>query len=261
MKYLVSVLKVLFILLFIAYPGGLYAQMSIGSGTKPAEAALLQLKDKESTPGTAGATATTGGLLLPRVELTALGTFLDASLSADKKKDHTGLLVYNVKVNPSLQLEKGIYQWNGTEWEMLKKITKKEGASIKKEIYQSGSPLDSRTVSLGIFEFRISSGWYPQLRLAPGHTNSQTYYWHINKYWALENVDGKNWAESGYSFKLMSASLNSTSPWTDCGTQMKDHERDEIWLADVPNASIYHVQFLTLFAGGLKTYVIIVQKY
>ncbi len=100
------------------------AQVTIGSSAQPNRAALLDIKDKE-TPGINNETATTGGLLLPRVLLvnsTTLEPFIpltdadwvNASTSKIKEK-HVGLQVYNLST--SNDFVQGVYVWNGTTWE------------------------------------------------------------------------------------------------------------------------------------------------
>ncbi|MDR1937114.1 MAG: hypothetical protein LBQ73_01275, partial [Tannerellaceae bacterium] len=100
MMYFYSALKtllaLLIVLLFFNFKSN--AQVTIGLGNSPEEAALLQLKDQQPLPGSKGATATTGGLLLPRVELNGTDDFtLIPTITREQEKDHTGLLVYNVK--------------------------------------------------------------------------------------------------------------------------------------------------------------------
>ena len=100
------------------------AQVTIGSSAQPNRAALLDIKDKE-TPGIHNETATTGGLLLPRVLLVNSATlepfialtdadWMNAGTSKIKEK-HVGLQVYNLST--SNDFIQGVYVWNGTTWE------------------------------------------------------------------------------------------------------------------------------------------------
>ena len=100
------------------------AQVTIGSSAQPNRAALLDIKDKE-TPGINNETATTGGLLLPRVLLvnsTTLEPFIaltdtnwiNASTSK-VKENHVGLQVYNLSTSNGFV--RGIYVWNGANWQ------------------------------------------------------------------------------------------------------------------------------------------------
>ncbi len=118
----------LYLVLALVVLGGssmqIKAQVTIGSNAQPNRAALLDIKDKEM-PGINNETATTGGLLLPRVSLvnsTTLEPFValtdanwvNASTSKIKEK-HVGLQVYNLST--SNDFVRGIYVWNGTHWQ------------------------------------------------------------------------------------------------------------------------------------------------
>jgi hypothetical protein len=257
-------------LLFIICPGfRLYAQTTIGDG-EPAKAALLQIKDKEPA---------TGGLLLPRVELNTLDDFLLAGLTPDQERNHTGLLVYNVKEDTTSQLEKGIYQWNGTEWQKLKKISKTEGVSEKKLIYRGTQADENGILSLGEFEFRMTTELkksvqhnYPQLRLSsPGQ---KTYYWQISEY--FDNIVDSNgdmkdeWPTTtggSVGFYCQVRTVKMTDAFVNCNSvnrMLSNLERNEMWLADIDHDNMYHVQFMVLGNNdkdAQKTYIIIAQKY
>ncbi|MDR1562469.1 MAG: hypothetical protein LBS54_05225 [Dysgonamonadaceae bacterium] len=190
MKYLTFISRAfLLIILTTCFGQALTAQVTVGSTNPPAQGALLQIKDTEPTPGTDGVTTTMGGLVLPRVELKSLTTFFPSNytpeISDDEKIDHKGLLVYNLEVDEDKKLEKGIYQWNGTNWQMLKKITETEGATTNKLIFTFGgiddryqqphkTNLNNKILQLGIFQFRFDwdyVGYYykympfPQVKL------------------------------------------------------------------------------------------------
>ncbi|MDR1914323.1 MAG: hypothetical protein LBQ68_07585 [Clostridiales bacterium] len=269
MKYYNSAVKALLALLIVAFLFHFKsnAQVTIGSGD-PAEAALLQIKDKQAAAGTKDATAS-GGLLLPRVQLSSTGDFtLLTSPSEDQKKNHTGLLVYNLKEDANLHLEKGIYQWNGEEWKMLSKVTKTEGATVRKVIYRATSPDETQIVTLGIFEFRIDAKTYPQFRRIRG-TGTASHYWQVNEFMDNSpNAENSDFNSSGYTFELKKKIDLSDNTWTDCkdgmGNTSGNTERNEVWLADLGNDNMYHIQFMILGKGGsadTKTYLIIAQKY
>lgn len=103
-----------------------YAQVTIGMGEAPEKGALLQLKDTVSGDG--GITATTGGLLLPRVRLTNMTELypfytegaVDYTGEAKKKarQNHSGLVVYNL--HRTEDLNPGPYYWDGEQWNFLK---------------------------------------------------------------------------------------------------------------------------------------------
>ncbi|GHT89052.1 hypothetical protein FACS189474_5330 [Bacteroidia bacterium] len=93
------------------------AQVTIGSSENPAKAALLDIKNQ--APNADNETVTTGGLVLPRVSLQSADNLLpfipnDATFTSDVKRDHVGLIVYNV--NPAFQVGAGPYLWNGSAW-------------------------------------------------------------------------------------------------------------------------------------------------
>lgn len=100
------------------------SQVTIGSAKAPAKGALLDLKEELTNPS-ANETARKG-LGLPRVHLQDYNTLkMGANVPelADKKKEHTGLLVYNV--NPAFDeceaasIPSGLHVWNGDRWEGL----------------------------------------------------------------------------------------------------------------------------------------------
>ena len=101
-----------------------WAQVTIGSDGMANRAALLDIKDRV-TPGLNNETATTGGLLLPRVLLVNPATlepfipttdteWINNTTSKIKEK-HIGLQVYNLSTANGFT--KGMYIWNGTAWE------------------------------------------------------------------------------------------------------------------------------------------------
>lgn len=105
----------------------MHAQVTVGLGEAPVKHALLQIKDKRHIEGGdyGGITATSGGLVLPRVELvkrTELQPFVADLNDPDYmrlKLEHTGLIVYNLKDIPLERLSKGLNIWNGKEWKTL----------------------------------------------------------------------------------------------------------------------------------------------
>ncbi|MDH6306866.1 hypothetical protein M2463_003656 [Parabacteroides sp. PH5-13] len=99
-------MKRLIITIFLAavLAGAASAQVTIGSTDAPDKAKLLQIDNS-------------GGLGLPRVQLANLSTlqpFITGTLSADDKKAHTGLMVYNLTTTSPFK--KGIYVWDGEKW-------------------------------------------------------------------------------------------------------------------------------------------------
>ncbi len=107
------------------------AQVTIGSLTKPNNAAILELKETEVTGNAANSSR---GLGLPRVQLTDKNNlypmfesfpgskipkseYSNASLKLNEDNRHTGLLVYNT--NKCDGFANGIYVWKGNEWEQV----------------------------------------------------------------------------------------------------------------------------------------------
>ncbi|MDR1884593.1 MAG: hypothetical protein LBR26_17740 [Prevotella sp.] len=248
----------------------LNAQVTIGLVNSPEEAALLQLKDQQPLPGSKEATATTGGLLLPRVELNGTDDFtLIPTITLEQGKDHRGLLVYNVREEASLELKKGVYQWDGEKWKMLNKITKTEGSTAAKVMYQAKEPDANQTLTLGIFEFRITmastpaNSYSPQFRRIPG-SNAATHYWQVNEYYdQIVGTDATTITGSRFILKIYSGNAND---WTNCHDAIRYlyPERNEMWLADLENDNIYQVQFMFLgpnSSNATKTFLIVAQKY
>lgn len=90
----------------------LRAQVTIGSGTAPAKAAILDLKTKEGPNGGATTDANGGGLLLPRVALVSMASL--APFDDTQKLEHKGLIVYNISETGGFTA--GVYSWDGAKW-------------------------------------------------------------------------------------------------------------------------------------------------
>lgn len=117
-----------------------YAQVTIGIETKPAEGAMLELKNKDATnPSKVNVieniTSDKGGLALPRVWLTNKKTlepfipvadvdWTNASITKIKEK-HAGLTVYNINNSSATETDldkifhQGIYVWDGAQWSQV----------------------------------------------------------------------------------------------------------------------------------------------
>jgi hypothetical protein len=107
-----------------------YGQVTIGSGSEPAKAALLELKTQDANnPGsvtaTQNVTSTKGGFGLPRVKLENKATLqpfipVDAAWNNNTgkvKEIHAGLTVYNL--NTANGFKQGVYTWDGAKWYFL----------------------------------------------------------------------------------------------------------------------------------------------
>lgn len=116
--------KLLFTSVLLLTVISIRAQVTIGSGHAPANAALLDLKTLE--PGTvtsvtddSNITSTKGGLLLPRVKLvslTSLEPFITGATNEQNLK-HAGLLVHNL--NETNGMQHATYQWDGKQWKLF----------------------------------------------------------------------------------------------------------------------------------------------
>lgn len=99
-------------------------QVTIGGSFKPAEGALLDLKEFVDDVSKEGGRSAIRGLMLPRVKLQALtgdlGKSLDATVTDMETLDplvHIGLIVYHAdrcSLNGA-----GLYLWNGMQWDNL----------------------------------------------------------------------------------------------------------------------------------------------
>lgn len=105
------------------------AQVTIGTNHPPEPAALLSLKDQEATT-LGGVSSTSGGFLLPRVELKDLKELFpfypdskkgDTDYENTAKPQHTGLYVYNLTQDLAKGLDIGIYFWDGEKWNLMEK--------------------------------------------------------------------------------------------------------------------------------------------
>jgi hypothetical protein len=98
------------------------AQVTIGSGSEPANGALLQLKETD-TQGTdpLKITNATKGLLYPRVALTSVYSLkpLIETPTSEEKTQATGMIVFNTSVLVGDGLDLGVYMWNGSQWVLV----------------------------------------------------------------------------------------------------------------------------------------------
>ncbi len=96
-------------------------QVTIGSSHKANTGALLDIKEESVNDISANAS---GGLLLPRVQLTKQKPATPAELAAsigttDESWDmagHIGLTIYNCIDNSECGMPKGVYVWDGSQW-------------------------------------------------------------------------------------------------------------------------------------------------
>lgn len=96
------------------------AQVTIGSGEKPAKGSVLDVKSQAADAE--NMTSATGGIVMPRLRLQNINTMEPIISENDPdlnelKTLHTGLIVYNLVSDASFK--EGLYVWNGTQWEAV----------------------------------------------------------------------------------------------------------------------------------------------
>ncbi|MDR0750507.1 MAG: hypothetical protein LBF62_13190 [Tannerellaceae bacterium] len=234
-------------LLFALSPvAGLQAQVSVGSLLPAEKAALLQIKDYDAAVS-GGATAN-GGLLLPRVELEGISdvTFIQ-SPNADQRLDLTGLLVYNVKTSGGM--EKGIYEWDGSSWNLLEAESKHAGSVTTTKIEDASTP-----IAAGNFEFQIDpSTKRSQCRLTKVPSGNVTYYYNITGLWS---TDKYSYASSNISF-----TTTNYATWQYLHADGGNDRRYEMWIVDSYTNNTYHVQFINVSNLTNPLYMLLVTKY
>lgn len=164
-----TIVRTVFSLIFMLVTACLYSQVTIGSGTAPAKAAILDLKTKEGALGAATTDENGGGLLLSRVNLvsiTSLKPFAIGDSDNAGKLEHRGLVVYNLTNDTNFA--PGAYIWNGSQWEAVK--------DINSTVYTGIAPIDitNEAVSLvngGVSTIKLADGAVTNTKLA---TNSVT---------------------------------------------------------------------------------------
>lgn len=110
-------------MLFLCY-SYLQAQVTLGSTEKPAEGALLDLKNKKPQPTENQLITADKALLYPRVQLVDIDdlTPLVVGASDTQKQQYTGTSVYNVTISgdfSDIALGEGLYVWDGSQWDKL----------------------------------------------------------------------------------------------------------------------------------------------
>jgi hypothetical protein len=276
-------IKLLFLCLYL-FPS-LHAQISIGVIEAPANGALMQLK---SIAGAApGAKNADGGLLLSRVSLTdymSLEPAVSNAVSDEEKKEHAGLVVYNLTENT--HLAKGISVWNGTQWNCIanKEITASTGVNVKKFLYNSAEPDPDKTVLLHSIEINMKprSGStpptphyaVPQFRVAdsyqPAAQTSRMYEYQLTQYWG----ETLGVSYDGYSNNRLKASFDNADYATyvkfdnrstgESTGSMSPSERNEIWMYDETSNEIFHIQLFEMgedTATAPKIYAILVEQF
>jgi len=186
-------------------------QVTIGSEFPPEKAALLDIKSQNSTNGTASSTL--GGILLPRVallnlnDLSAFTTInINASDYAQQKLRHKGLMVYNVNVSTTNNLEEGVYIWNGTVWQKAGADAKAVNWFYMPSIEIQASQVGNFTVELHqeyLAQFQSTPTQSPQAPPLPVYTNASDLYYYVTGYDAnvFENIQITNTGSMTYRVK------------------------------------------------------------
>lgn len=248
-----TIIKIQLVLISLCLLPGLQAQVTIGIDELPAEGALLQLKDIAKAAG--DSKNADKGLLIPRVSLVNYTTLepLIHNASEAKKKEHTGLIVYNLTENE--YMKSGIMIWNGIEWDNIKSDEMTEDSKdmvVVKNLYKSLVPDPKNAVSANSIEVSMRKGTiseyyaYPTFRVTPSHSPKESdilkYEYLITQYW-------QNSASEGYSNDLESRTFNSKtySTYQDIiSSDMSPEERNEVWMYDEKNGEIFHIQFFVM---------------
>ncbi|MDR1914321.1 MAG: hypothetical protein LBQ68_07575 [Clostridiales bacterium] len=245
----------------------LSAQVTIGITEAPAEGALLQLRDIVKAATTPGGANAKKGLLMPRVELVdnmTLAPMLHPGASDAEKKEHAGLIVYNLTEND--KLKEGIMVWNGEMWNLIKskEIKKELDSDIKKILYTNVGAIEGNSVSLGSIEatlrkdLAVNTPYYahPYFRTKQP-LNTRNFHYQIGQYW-----NG-----GGYSYDVNNVSFTSSNyayQHLANNSQMAPEERNEVWMFEEGSDDIYHIQFITLGENSISAsniFAVLVERF
>jgi hypothetical protein len=254
-------IKIPLTLLCMFFASAMNAQVTVGTLELPADGALLQLKNiPEATPEAANANK---GLLLPRVLLNDYRTLCPAVCdNYDDRKNHTGLIVYNLTDYKDGNLIPGLMVWNGTEWNNIvnKEMTENTGSEIKKKLYSATQPDETKSVLFfNSIEFSMDKGsqsyyGYPEFKVPDASPENPVFYqYHFTQYTPTykNNVKQETITDSSYKPFMASDYISTT-------------ERNEAWMYDEATNSIYHVLFFIMgenTAAATKIYAIMVERF
>ncbi|MDR0750506.1 MAG: hypothetical protein LBF62_13185 [Tannerellaceae bacterium] len=255
--------KIKLLLFCLCIGPGLRAQVSVGTDELPAKGALLQLKD---IPGAApGAKNATKGLLLPRVELaseTELTPMFPGATDA-QKKEHAGLLVYNLTETPPLK--EGLMLWDGQMWSQIKYEEVVKEIVIAKKLYTGTKAVDGNSVKIDNLEITLGSDvhnnnneYFAYPKFKKQNDNTVKYSYQMAQYWQSGNTN------RGYENTLAGpTTVGGSYIGFANNNDMSPLERNEIWMVN-ENKHIYHIQFFVLGPGTVgkkEIYAILVEKY
>ncbi|MDL2215001.1 hypothetical protein LJC00_02285 [Dysgonomonas sp. OttesenSCG-928-M03] len=119
-------IRITFVTILLLSTVYVYPQVTIGSTNTSAKGAVLDIKEIEPIAGNTdplkNKTSESGGIVLPRVKLQSLSTlspFVSTPGNATTKKNHVGLVVYNIRTSVPDSLVPGVYVWDGEKWKLL----------------------------------------------------------------------------------------------------------------------------------------------
>ncbi|MDR2622500.1 MAG: hypothetical protein LBC48_07980 [Dysgonamonadaceae bacterium] len=259
--------KNIFLLLSTLFlTSAIYAQVSISLPETPEPAAILQVK--EYNPSVSGGeTASKGGILLPRVKLNSESdiTVIASDAGEDKKLALTGLVVYNVDTT---KMDKGLYVWDGKEWNQLEILSEKEGSFTTKSVAKG--PLSDNNlpgVEAKNLSFRFSADKKPQCRFNVQPATDMSLYYHIGRFWDYNGPGtvSERPPKVGYTYDVAKITITKKnySQWHDLhdtplGT---GGIRYEVWIADPLTDQAYHVQFVTYAPSKTQVFVVLITNY
>jgi len=200
MKKMKKVLFLMFLLFLIGLGTvGVKAQVRIGGNTAPSAAAVLDLNAGNDNVANTG----TGGLVLPRVDLTSSTKQLTPGVA-----NQTGTMVYNVTTTLG---RIGVYYWNGNSWV--------QASLPSTSAADSGKILMSNGVSWGpvqllkrnTFGITTTSAWAPNSGYSPPQTIFQT----ASCFYATASVQGMGQITGGVMYLV-----NNTGSTIPAGTQL-----------------------------------------
>ncbi|MDR1624311.1 MAG: hypothetical protein LBS04_04990 [Tannerellaceae bacterium] len=265
--------KLMLLLLCLGVLPRLSAQVTIGASESPAEGALLQLKNIPNA--SAGAANAIKGLLLPRVALvndTELAPMFTGATAADKK-EHAGLIVYNLTTN--LSLDEGFVQWDGQKWSQVnynKPLV--VDRTVQKKLYTNPTAIDANSVKVDNLEITLGSDLhqgnpayyaYPKFRKITA--DNMKYSYQMAQYWEDRYPTTPPYIPSyaGFSNDLSSSSFSLGTGYQGFypNNDMSPLERNEIWLVS-DNKQVYHIQFFVLGPSDIdknEVYAILIERF
>jgi hypothetical protein len=205
--------KFYLMLISLLMAGGISAQITIGSGIEPVKGAILDLKSQDADDD--NVTSTTGGLLLPRVQLVNTGSvalFFDGTEpSSDVKRLLTGLMVYNLTNDEEPDgLRPGPYNWDGEKWVTFTDADSIIGNEVLNATDNDGLRRAGSGTTADPYTLGIADGGVTDVKLNNmGANNNNVLAWSDSENkWVPKNLSGLLPPPSGGS--IMTFTLNAT---------------------------------------------------